>query len=583
GKAKAEDGKTYNAKMGDDSKSEDTLIIEEEVVVIVKKEKPEVVSIVVDVQKVNDGDHVIDEAQADVDGLQVKNENNDGVSVELSLACSDGQNLPTEVVNADVNVTDPKAEAEVDVTDTLSGHVAPTEAQEFVSKNARLSDVCIGTSADPTYFSPNYFVAKDTHGSRHVFDLIDGEVAANNPLILPELYLGLVPISNSLFISTANVISSASSSLIDRLILELKLTPLKAYAKLLRIVHEVNGIVSTYKSEKYLSDVDSIIQYGMGEMEDERIEFIKDDEEDTFQLQKGNVMFACALDGWGFGICEFADFYAKRVAPRSKARPMFVQFVLESLWQVYEATLDTNGDKGILEKLIKSFNLPVLLCELQNKDPKSFRISRLLPKQEILDSDVGKSDVTAEAELVRKSFEACYYRPESPCVAFISKMFAVPIKMLLQQDVNGDIVNNYHEESESGDSDECFLAFERVLSGVIYAGQKVFVLSALYDPLKTSELVQKHIHEAELHSLYLMMGRGLKPVATAHAGNIVSPTLKMAVEPSDPVDMAALMKGLRLLNRADPFVEISVSARGEHVLAAIGEVHLERCIKDLKD
>ncbi|GJZ71989.1 zinc finger BED domain-containing protein RICESLEEPER 2-like protein [Tanacetum coccineum] len=43
---------------------------------------------------------------------------------------------------------------------------------------------------------------------------------------------------------------------IDRLILELKLTPLEAYAKLLRIV------------EKYLSDVDSIIQSGTGEMGD---------------------------------------------------------------------------------------------------------------------------------------------------------------------------------------------------------------------------------------------------------------------------------------------------------------------------
>ncbi|KAK4279233.1 hypothetical protein QN277_016966 [Acacia crassicarpa] len=47
--------------------------------------------------------------------------------------------------------------------------------------------------------------------------------------------------------------------------------------------------------------------------------------------------------------------------------------------------------------------------------------------------------------------------------------------------------------------------------------------------------------------------------------------------------MSALLKGLRLLNRADPFVEVTVSARGEHVLAAAGEVHLERCVKDLKE
>ncbi|KAJ0545835.1 putative protein-synthesizing GTPase [Helianthus annuus] len=462
---------------------------------------------------------------------------------------------------------------------------------------------------------------------------------------------------------------------IDRLIVELKLSPLEAYNRLLRIVHEVNGIVSAYKSEKYLSDVDSILARPVGETGDEYQELLDDDdEEDTFQPQKGNVVFVCALDGWGFGICEFAEFYASKLGasvavlqkafwgPRyfvpktkrivgkkglpagSKARPMFVQFVLEPLWQVYEAALDTNGDKTILEKLIKSFNLSVPPRELQNKDPKSvlqsvvsrwlplsdailsmvikhmpdpgtaqaFRLSRLLPKREILDDDVGKSDVIAEAELVRKSVEACDSRPEAPCVAFVSKMFAVPMKMLPQRDVNGGIVNNI--EVGNGDSDECFLAFARIFSGVIHLGQKVFVLSALYDPLKTGDSVQKHIQEAELHSLYLMMGQGLTPVASARAGNIVairglgqhilksatlsstkncwpfssmtfqvSPTLKVAIEPSDPVDMGALMKGLRLLNRADPFVEVSVSARGEHVLAAAGEVHLERCIKDLKE
>ncbi|KAI3778429.1 hypothetical protein L2E82_07714 [Cichorium intybus] len=463
---------------------------------------------------------------------------------------------------------------------------------------------------------------------------------------------------------------------IDRLIVELKLSPMEAYNRLQRIVHEVNSIVSTYKSEKYLSDVDSILAGPAGEVSDENQDFIEDDEEDTFQPQKGNVVFACALDGWGFGICEFAEFYAsklgasssslqkalwgpryfipktkmivgkKGLAAGSKARPMFVQFVLEPLWQVYEAALDVNGDKKILEKLIKSFNLSIPPRELQNKDPKlvlqsvmsrwlpladavlsmvikhmpdpiaaqSFRVSRLLPKREILDNTVGDSDVVAEAEIVRKSVETCDSQPESPCVAFVSKMFAVPIKMLPQRGVNGDLLNNYTEEGGSGDSDECFLAFARIFSGVLHAGQKVFVLSALYDPLKSGDSVQKHIQEAELHSLYLMMGQGLIPVASVRAGNLVairglgqhilksatisstkncwpfssmtfqvSPTLKVAIEPSDPVDMAALMKGLRLLNRADPFVEVSVSARGEHVLAAAGEVHLERCIKDLKE
>ena len=463
---------------------------------------------------------------------------------------------------------------------------------------------------------------------------------------------------------------------IDRLISELKLSPLEAYSKLVRIVHEVNGIMSAFKSEKYLSDVDLLLAGPAGEnLENlENLELVEDDEEDTFQPQKGNVAFVCALDGWGFRINEFAEFYVSKLGasaaalqkalwgPKyynqktkmivgkkgmgggSKARPMFVQFVLEPLWQVYQAALEPDGDKSMLQKVIKSFNLNVPARELQHKDPKvvllavlsrwlplsdailsmvvkcipdpmraqSFRISRLLPKREVSD-DGPSSNVLAEAELVRKSVEACDFSPEAPCVAFVSKMFAVPIKMLPQRGPNGDILNNSTDEGGSGESDECFIAFARVFSGVLFAGQRVFVLSALYDPLKP-EAMQKHVQEAELHSLYLMMGQGLKPVALAKAGNIVairglgqhilksatlsstkncwpfsslvfqvSPTLRVAIEPSDPTDMGALMKGLRLLNRADPFVEVSVSARGEHVLAAAGEVHLERCIKDLKD
>ncbi|KAL3630208.1 hypothetical protein CASFOL_023192 [Castilleja foliolosa] len=458
---------------------------------------------------------------------------------------------------------------------------------------------------------------------------------------------------------------------VDRLICELRLSPLEAYNRLLKIIHEVNGIVSAYKSEKYLSDVDSMLSVAPSGDEVD-YELVEDDDEDTFQPQKGNVVFACALDGWGFGIYDFAEFYAsklgasssalqralwgpwyfipktkkivgkKGISSTAKARPMFVQFILEPLWQVYQIALESDADRGLLEKLIKSFNLSIPSRELQNKDPKavlqsvmsrwlpladtilsmvtkclpdpvsaqSFRIPRLLPKREIIENgDSLSSDVLREAELVRKSVEACDSSPNAPCVVFVSKMFAVPTKMLPRE----EITNNY-TITDDGDSGECFLAFARVFSGTLVSGQRVFVLSALYDPLKVEESKQKHVQEAELQSLYLMMGQGLKPVDSVTAGNIiairglgqhilksatlsstinswpfssmvfqVSPTLKVAIEPSDPADMAAFMKGLRLLNRADPFVEVSVSARGEHVLAAAGEVHLERCVKDLQE
>lgn len=48
-------------------------------------------------------------------------------------------------------------------------------------KNAKLSDICIGTSAAPTYF-PAYYFENHQQGETNKFNLIDGGVAANNPV-----------------------------------------------------------------------------------------------------------------------------------------------------------------------------------------------------------------------------------------------------------------------------------------------------------------------------------------------------------------------------------------------------------------
>ncbi|KMZ67546.1 Elongation factor Tu family protein [Zostera marina] len=456
---------------------------------------------------------------------------------------------------------------------------------------------------------------------------------------------------------------------IDRLITELKLSPMEAYMKLQRIIHDVNGIVSGFKSVKYLSDVDLFIA-GSSTVGEEFVEE-EDNEADTFQPQKGNVVFVCALDGWGFGIAQFAEMYASKLGASSTAlnkglwglryfnhktkmivgkkaietssggkehQPMFVQLVLKPIWQVYMAALDSDEKNNTLAKLVKTFNLSIPPRDLNNKNPKivlqavmskwlplsnavlkmvvecmpdpisalSHRISHLLPRKEMTD---GSTHILAEAESVRRSVEVCDSSKAAPCVAFVSKMFAVPYKMLPREETPSDEL-----QRSTDSSDECFLAFARIFSGVLMAGQNIFVLSALYDPSEDSDSLQKHLQVAELDAIYLMMGQGLKAVPSATAGNVVairglgqyilksatlsstrncwpfssmmfqvSPTLRVAIEPSNPEDSTALLKGMRLLNRADPFVEVSVSARGEQVLAAAGEVHLERCIKDLKE
>ncbi|XP_060200831.1 patatin-like protein 3 [Lycium barbarum] len=55
--------------------------------------------------------------------------------------------------------------------------------------DARLSDICIGTSAAPTYLPAHYFktqtqVKDGIIHDRDVFNLVDGAIAANNPALI---------------------------------------------------------------------------------------------------------------------------------------------------------------------------------------------------------------------------------------------------------------------------------------------------------------------------------------------------------------------------------------------------------------
>ncbi|KAF5468301.1 hypothetical protein F2P56_012464 [Juglans regia] len=84
------------------------------------------------------------------------------------------------------------------ISQTLTNVVIPTfdlkrlqptifssyEVKKSPSLNALLSDVCIATSAAPTYLPAYYFETKDQEGKVREFHLTDGGVAANNPALL---------------------------------------------------------------------------------------------------------------------------------------------------------------------------------------------------------------------------------------------------------------------------------------------------------------------------------------------------------------------------------------------------------------
>ena len=133
---------------------------------------------------------------------------------------------------------------------------------------------------------------------------------------------------------------------------------------------------------------------------------------------------------------------------------------------------------------------------------QSERIIRLFPDNNEL---LCKDEVKSSLEKVRSAVKTCDYSANSPCIVFVSKMFAVPIDFLPKRGPNGELLPDLKEELNNlGDvgHGECFLAFARVFSGVLHAGQKILVLYPFHDPTK-EELEKKHMQEA------VVQGRGV--------------------------------------------------------------------------
>lgn len=88
---------------------------------------------------------------------------------------------------------------DVRVADTVTNVIVPAfdvkylqpiifstyEAKNDTLKNAHLSDICISTSAAPTYFPAHFFKTEATDGRPpREYHLVDGGVAANNPTMV---------------------------------------------------------------------------------------------------------------------------------------------------------------------------------------------------------------------------------------------------------------------------------------------------------------------------------------------------------------------------------------------------------------
>ena len=63
----------------------------------------------------------------------------------------------------------------------------------------------------------------------------------------------------------------------------------------------------------------------------------------------------------------------------------------------------------------------------------------------------------------------------------------------------------------------------------------------------------------------------------------VSPVVRVAVKPKNAQDLPKLVEGLKKLSKSDPLVVCTSNESGEQIIAGCGELHVEICLKDLRD
>jgi len=389
---------------------------------------------------------------------------------------------------------------------------------------------------------------------------------------------------------------------VDRCILELQMEPEDMYMRFRKAIEDVNVIIATYHDEL---------------MGDQQV-----------APEKGTVAFGSGLHGWGFNVERFAKIYAAKMGvdkekmmkrlwgdsffnakkktwtnvqhPEGCKDPLpraFCQFIMTPINQLMRAIMDDQKEKyekmmGTLGIVLKGDDRHLLGKPLMKRtmqiwinaaDTLLSMIVTKLPSPKVAQryrvENLYEGPMDDEAA---KAIRSC--DKDGPLMMYISKM--VPT-------------------SDKGR----FYAFGRVFSGTVATGQKVRIQGPHYKVGEKGDLSIKNIQRT-----VLMMGRTTEQIPDVPCGNTValvgidqyilksgtlttletahniadmkysvSPVVKVAVRVKDGKELPKLVEGLKKLSKSDPLVVCTTEESGEHVIAGCGELHVEICLKDLRD
>lgn len=166
---------------------------------------------------------------------------------------------------------------------------------------------------------------------------------------------------------------------------------------------------------------------------------------------------------------------------------------------------------------------------------------------------------------------------------------------------------------QQADDPEHLIGFARLYSGTLSVGDGIFVIPPKFNPANPH--TASGVKKVPIKALYLLMGRGLEPLQSVLAGAVFGvegleghilktgtlcsqlagavnlagvsmpsqPIVRVALEPVNPADLGKMIMGLKMLEQSDPCAVYEQLESGEHVILTAGELHLERCLKDVRE
>ena len=190
---------------------------------------------------------------------------------------------------------------------------------------------------------------------------------------------------------------------IDRLVIELRLSPVEAFALLRRVVENVNALAAQLvNSEMRLLEEEERIRNDTKNTSwrQEDVSCFQEFTSDqwNFSPDNGNMIFASALDCWGFGASKFVNMWANKlglnrsilnkyifedyalqvttkkivkVDPQNREmKPMFVTMILDQIWLLYETAILQHNPEKAARIAAKRLNVEITPREINNREPR---------------------------------------------------------------------------------------------------------------------------------------------------------------------------------------------------------------------